>query len=255
MTTRRFNYTSRRRIARSDVVITLRNDDNGRLSYQADFEDFAQEFPAEATVLVEAHQQSRYERFEHGTVGSPAVVRWQPLSDFAADERPRFRVKIVQVAENGRGRLLGVAEGLRPELEGEEPGARVSLLPVQPAALGHRAWELGFDPSPVLYVNKDIGDWRAVASSDEFRWLVFPQAVRQVMREVLFEQEVEEVEDLSAWPDQWLYFASRLPGVGPLPEDDRELREDWIDDVVEQFCATRKLMQAGRRVFEPEEGS
>lgn len=252
MTTRRFNYTSRKRIARSDVVITLHNDPDGGLSFMADLA-FTDSFPPTASVFVEAHQQSRYQRFNHGTIGNLLPSSWLPLRDFVAEERPRFRVKVVDVEDGGRGRLLGAANGLIPEMAGEEAGARVSLLPVEPAPLRHRAWRLVLDPSPILLVNNKVGDWRAVAASDEFRWLVFPEAVRQVLREILFEQEQDEVEDLRRWQDQWLYFAAQLPGVGPLPEADHVLREEWIDDVVDQFCATRKLVEAGRRVFESPE--
>jgi hypothetical protein len=252
MTIRRFNYTSRKRIPRSDVMITLRNEADGGLSYMADLE-FTDEFPPAASVLIEAHQQARYQRFDHGTIANPSSPAWEPLRDFVAEERPRFRVKVVDISDEGRGRLLGAASGLIAGMEGQDPATRVSLLPVEPAVLRHQAWKLAIHPSPVHQVNSKVGDWKAVAASDEFRWLVYPEAVRQVLRTILFELEQDECEDMHRWPDQWLYFALQLPGVGPLPANDRELREDWIEDVVEQFCATRKLAESGRRVFQAQE--
>jgi len=251
MTVSRLNFTRRRRIPRSDVRITLSSSDDGLVRYTADL-NFTDEYPSNAKVFVEAHHQFRYERFDHGTIGDLLQPEYAVLRDFTVDEHPLFKVKIVEAREVGHGRLIGLAEKLRADQSGLRTGSRISLLPVEPAELGHRPWKLLLGESPVLQVNSAVGAWREVASGHEFRWLVLPGVVRSVLGYILTDLEVREVDDLSDWPQQWLHFALGLPGVGPVPAEGTEQDEDWIEDVVEQFCRSRRLIASGRRIFAEE---
>ena len=253
MTIRRLNFTRRRKIPRTQVSITLRESDDGTVRYEAEF-SFEDAFPPDAAVFVEAHRQSRWQRFDHGSVASPGPPDSTVLRDFVPGEEPLFRVKVVEPAADGHGRLIGVADNLRPEESGPGRRPRVSLMPVEPSALGSIPWRLDLEEAPVLQINQDVGDWREVATSAEYAWLVYPEVVRRVLTRVIFELETTEAEDLSQWPDRWVYFALSLPGVGPLPQDDPDRQQEWIDDVVEQFCRANDLKRRGRQVFARENG-
>lgn len=256
MTTRRLNYTHRKRITRDQVVISLDKTPEGQLVHEAEFA-LRDVFPADAEIIVEAHRQERRVRFSYGTIGVPKPPSDTVLRDFGMDERPLFEVKIVASSAKGQGQLLGLAEGLRPEEGGPRSARRTPLLPVEPRDLGHRSWSLDLSDGPLLQVNKAVGNWSEVAASHEFRWLVLPEVVRRVLHNVVVEQKVRDLsdDDLNEWPGRWLLFANSLPGMEPLSDQSEEQVEDWIDNAVEQFCRSRKLIVSGRKLFAVEEPS
>jgi hypothetical protein len=256
MTTRRLNYTHRKRITRDQVVISLDKTPEGQLVHEAELA-LRDEFPADAEIIVEAHRQERRVRFSYGTIGMPMPPSDTVLRDFGPDERPLFEVKIVAFSAEGQGQLLGLAEGLRPEEGGPRSAKRVALLPVAPKDLGHRPWSLDLSDGPLLQINRAVGNWSEVAASHEFRWLVLPEVVRRVLHYVIVEQRLRDPsdDDLNEWTGQWLHFATTLPGMEPLSDQSEEQIEDWIDNAVEQFCRSRKLMASGKKLFTVEDVS
>ena len=67
---RRFNYTDRLRIRRSDVRIVLR-DENGKLEFDADLRALADyDLPPDSLVFIEAYRQTNWMRFPFGQLGA-----------------------------------------------------------------------------------------------------------------------------------------------------------------------------------------
>ena len=70
MTTRRFNYTERKKILREDASVILRSEDAG-VAFDAHLRLAAYQLPQDAKVLVEAYKAPVLMRFDMGTVALP----------------------------------------------------------------------------------------------------------------------------------------------------------------------------------------
>lgn len=156
-----------------------------------------------------------------------------------------FTLKVVDRSERF-GRILGLAENVRPQRAGKQTASgRRGILPIEPTELGDELWRLEFKTQDVfLLVNKDIPDIAQRAVGDPlFYAVVYPEVARRVLTKAFAEgADIEEDDD--RWPVFWLRFGKNLhPEHGPPPtghgrEDDQQ---DWIEDVVEAFCQTHGL--------------
>jgi hypothetical protein len=242
MTTRRFNYTARERIRREDAAIALRTE-GGSVGFAADIRLGEYNLPQDARVVVEAYKAPIVMRFDLGTIALPKHPASTALSEFAPPEGVKFRVKVLASEVSG-GKLLAVADQITPqELDSKLAGQR-SLITTEGAELGDVVWTLLLEEGPEaprLRVNKELGDWRAIARSPHFVWLVYPEILRRVLTFVMTEAAVDE-EDASDWRTQWRQFGARLPGVSPLPDDaDKKEKLEWVDEAVQSFCRARSF--------------
>src|SRR6185437_11377540 len=108
MTIRRFNYTERRRISRSDARISLVSQGDAT-AFDADLHLSGYDLPASANVIIEAYKSPILMRFDLGTIGSARRPASTLLSEFEPPEGVKFRVKVV-TDETSTGRLLAVAD-------------------------------------------------------------------------------------------------------------------------------------------------
>lgn len=237
MPIRRLNYTSRQRIARSDVDIVLVNPESDKASFDATVRLAAYQFPSDARVFVEAYRQTILMRFDFGMVSACVPPADRVLSDFQSTENVLFRVKVT--AASGRsGMLLGEAEQLQPRKPNEEPDRRIPLLPVVPVQLASEVWRLDFVDQTSLQVNTNLRDWRQTTSSWMFRSLVYPAAMRQILERIFFIEEYFVCDDDVDWRSRWLQFAMKIPGGGSIPQSgtDKDKIDEWIENVVAGFA-------------------
>lgn len=237
MPIRRLNYTARQRIARSDVDVVIRDQDSDKPYFDATIRLSEYKFPPDARVIVEAYRQTILMRFDFGSVSVPKVPADRHLNDFLTVDSVLFRLRVT--AASGRpGILLGEAEQLRPRLPNEEPHRRLPLLPVVPMDLDQEVWRVDFEGGTTLFINRNLRDWRQTATSNIFRGLAYPAALRQVLERVLLIEKHSSVDDPADWRSRWLQFAARIPGSGvPPPQgasEDQVL--DWIDTAVAAFA-------------------
>jgi hypothetical protein len=142
------------------------------------------------------------------------------------------------------GRILGIAEHIRPQRAGKQTAAgRRGILPIEPADLGQELWRLAFREQDVfLLVNKAVAGLVDRAHSDPvFYTAVYPQVVRHVLAHAIAENVDVDEEDDERWPIQWLRFGKNLHPSKEKPpkvDDTEEEREEWIETVVEAFCDT-----------------
>src|SRR5688572_27698184 len=138
---RKLNYTGRRRIAQSDVAITLDALGPGRHAFTADLRLSGYKLPKRARILVEAYKNVNRMRFDFGTIGAPShPPAWQlELTEFAGTNNMLFRVKVVDF-ESDLGKLLAEADQVRPQLADETGAEREALLHVRKDDLGERLW-------------------------------------------------------------------------------------------------------------------
>lgn len=251
---RTFNYTGRRKIARRDISITLRQT-NGSWWFEADLKLADYRFPRNAEVWVEAHRQNLWMQWAWGTVSGlrPPVDR--KLAEFDVPDGVLFRVRVVQPPGPEHHKLLGEADGIRFVKAGEADDRRRHLIVPIPDALDQLLWKINFESDPPsLLVNKDAKpSWKEMARSPQFVALVYPEVLRQILARVLIDERWSEDDDEAGWQTDWMKFARNLGGLGPLPTADLEQdRRNWIEEAVAAFCRRLELRSVWDRTFDEE---
>ncbi len=245
---RRFNYTGRKRIARSKISITLFNNPEGPPSFDAELDIDGLNVPGHAHVFVEAYRRAYFKRFSFGTIARIQTPTDRYLTDLDPKALVMFRVKVVDLLS--KGRILASADRIVPTRTEEEPAGRFSLLPVDFVDLGQSVWKLDLASDwPSLQLNKHIENIREIARSDSyFLSLVYPEVVRQVLHQIVVEEDhTDPASDPEDWMSQWLSFIVDLIGARRLPpsgESEPILQEKlkWIDDAVEAFCFDNQML-------------
>ena len=198
-------------------------------------------FPPDAHVFVEAYRQTILMRFDFGTVSAPRAPDNRLLADFPSAEEVLFRVRVT--AASGRpGVLLGEADRLRPREPEQTLDRRIPLLPAVPDDLGEEVWRLDFEGGTTLLINRNLSDWKQTVSSDAFRAVVYPAAMRQILDRILLIEKYAHTDDPEDWRSRWLQFASLIQGSGPIPKS-RDDDDDWIENAVAAFARRFRLRE------------
>ncbi len=160
------------------------------------------------------------------------------LRDIDNRETIYFRVKVVD-SSGEHGKILAEVDGIIPN-PSDGHGARVAILEVKfEDNLGSQPWSLALSAAatPVLIVNKRLGNKEYIRSDDSFFSLVYPAVVREVLTRIIVIDECEYDPDNDEWWQRWLYFVCSLPDVGlPPGGEDNDAKYFWIDGAVKAFC-------------------
>ncbi len=240
---RTFNYTGRRKIARRDIAITLR-EERGSWVFDADLRLTEYRFPRNAEVWLEAHRQNIWMQFAWGTVSTPRGPSDRRLMEFDVPDGVLFRVRVVQPPGPEHHKLLGEADGLDFVRAGEAGDKRRPLLEPVPDALDQILWKLDLDRDPpVLLVNKEAKPtWKDLARSPHFLALVYPEVLRRLLTRALVDDRWTEDEEDEGWQSDWIRFARRLGGLDVLPKaEQQQEREAWIEEAVAAFARRHQL--------------
>lgn len=250
MTTRRLNFTGRQRIRVEDARITLETSTRGPAEFEASLRLSEYGFPADALVVVEAYRQTSAMRFDFGTVAFRQPPDSTKLVEFDPPDGVRFRVKVVDASDR-RGLLLGSADEIRPTSLGESPAQ--CILDVVFDLFGEEVWRLSLDDvdAPKLQVNNKLMGRRTTIKEPRFFALVFPEVLRQILREAVRDGRPGEGDP--PWQTDWCLFAESLPGVKPAPEvlNDAD-GEEWVQRAVEAFSRQSECFSRFLRVEEGE---
>lgn len=138
----------------------------------------------------------------------------------------RFRVLL---HEQGTPRLVASVENLRARDDSQSE----SLLPMEPADLGERVWQLAIgDDGPVLKFNSQVFPSASGAENFiPFGAMVLPEALRQVMLAI-----VEDPTRLDDEGDPLYPWGAWLDAIGAGRPSGDEDEYEWPDRVVDQFC-------------------
>jgi hypothetical protein len=240
---KRVNFTGRRRIARDRVQIEVYDGQPRRFDAMIDLADLS--FPVNAAVRLEAMcaGSNVVTPFEFGTVGNLRPAADRDLRDVEG-KHVFFALKVIDRTER-IGRLLGIAENIRPQKAGTQTATgRQGILPIKEEDLNQQLWRLDFGMHDVcLLVNKNVPGLRDRARWDPiFYATVYPAIVREVLGRAI-DAGADAEEDSTRWPVLWLRFGRNLhPERKPEPsKDDEDAREEWIDEVVGAFCEVHSL--------------
>lgn len=243
---KRVNSTGRRRIGSDHVAIEVQEGHDHR-TFDATIDLNGFDAPQDAEVVLEATcaGSQTIRRYSWGTVGQLLPPEDRALRDLHG-ENVFFSLKVIDRSERF-GRILGLAENIRPFKAGPKTATgRRGILPVETADLGNELWKLDFrSEDVVLLVNQRIqGLSERVRFDASIYTLIYPSIIREVLRRALDEQ-TDDAEDSDRWPVLWLKFGRRLHPTGlqpPVSEDDDE-REEWVAEVVTNFCGEHHLME------------
>jgi len=241
---KRVNFTGRRRIPRDRIDISVY--DGHPRTFDANIDLDGLPLLPHAAVFLEAScaGSTVVERFSFGEVGKIRPPHSRALKELEG-VNVFFTLKVVDQTEEF-GRIIGIAEYIRPQRAGKQTVAgRRGILPVEPADLGQQLWKLAFREQDVFFlVNKNIpGLVDRVRCDPMFYAVVYPEIVRQVLFKAIAEN-VDLEEEGDRWPILWLRFGTELLPVREPPpkcDDPEEDQEAWIEEVVKAFCETHSL--------------
>ncbi len=245
MTIKRVNFTGRRRIARDRVDIAVYDGQPRTFDATINLEGLS--FLPHAAVYLEATcaGSTVIERFQFGEVGNVQPPPSRALAKLEG-ENVFFTLKVVDRTEQF-GRILGIAEYIRPQRAGKQTvTGRRGILPIEPFELGQQLWRLDFrnDHDVFLLVNKNApGLIERVRSDPLFYAAIYPEVVRQILVAAIA-RDVELDEEDERWPVLWLRFGKELHPAKERPpkaDDPEEDREAWIEEIVDSFCEMHAL--------------
>jgi hypothetical protein len=243
---KRVNFTGRRRIPRDLVDIEVFDGQPRKFDARINLESIP--FPPGAAVFLEATcaGSTVIERFAFGEVGHIRPPEERVLKEVEG-ENVFFTLKVVDQTKRV-GRLLGIAEHIRPQRAGKETATgRRGILPVEAADLGQELWRLEFgEQDVVLLVNKDVpGLADQVRTNPVFYAAVYPAVVRNVLGKAIAD-DVDIEEDNDRWAIMWLRFGKNLHPTRenpPKADDTQEDRDEWIEEVTRAFCEIHTLKE------------
>ncbi len=226
---RRINYTGRLKVNREDFQITIRRNAGKPPSFDAllKLDDYG--LPKDAQVFIEVQKKMFYMRFNYGSVASRTLPSNTELALFPSVDGLTFRVKVIS-NEEPQGKLLAEGDFRAIDIEMDKV-SRIPLLPGRQADLGDRIWKLSMEEGDVhLEINSKLPDWESVARSDEFKALIYPDVITQVLTHIFLIEKHFEWES-TGWMSRWLRFCKDLPGMPDVPEegDSQEEIIAWID--------------------------
>lgn len=235
---RRFNFTGRRRLNKSDVVIHIVRVGNNspRFSATIDFSNLT--LPTDATVIIEVRQRDLVQRFHCGTVATFAVPANAALDELDPEVPMSFWVRVVDESRADR-RLIAVARSIRPVGDDDDGVGRDSLLSLKSKDLGQIPWMVEYPESeegiPKLIINNRIPEAMERLSSDPvFQALVFPAAIRDILARILVEDE--DRGDDESWQTKWIDHGASLAGESCPDYGVATSRTVWIQEAARGFC-------------------
>ena len=236
---RTLNYTGRSKIEKKHALFSFSEDNESIPEFNVAFNFERDQYPENAAVYVEAYYKETTQRFDYGKFG-----RLTPPSDRRLDQIDLsgptfFRVMIVD--ESGRhGMLLASGSQFRADT-GDDEGRKSSLLSVRKYDLGQVPWRvyLELGTAPELHLNSGIDNAIGRMTSDpEFRSLILPAALREILTYYLWSDEDAESSEHCA---RWMAYASMFAEENPDPNDPVDSRQ-WIEEVVRGFSERFHLL-------------
>lgn len=250
---RRINYTGRKRINKSDVLIEIKKMEEKGLPFEAAIDLSKIDLPENAPVFLEAYKETKFERFDFGTVKETGTTEETILKSFKEDESINFTVKVVDLTDK-LGRLLAIGKAIRPYSNNE--GKQKSLLPVSVEELDNLVYEIRFsEDSPELVLNSDFEDLdiKSTLQNAYFSALCFPSILKEILIKTIILDEKYELdeEDMSDWHAKWLQFAMQFNSDEiPKDEGNTEGRLEWIDVVINGWADQQKIVKKFRNFLE-----
>lgn len=240
---RRIRLTGRRQLSKSAVRVSLSELGGDPLVVVtvAHPEAF-KPFPSGAKVSLRLVENKAVEVVDLGTVAKLHTSRKLNLRELTA---PSCQLRIADPGHKAKGLLLASTDTwtLRGDDEKNDANSR-GILQFLAAETAPQPWKLQINENdfPLVLVDKRIPNAGLWARNDPvFVGTALPAIVRQILDEILRGQYSDD----TPWVVSWLQWADAiLPGAAPsLPEDDRAVRLDYLDRLLDSFCSKHDLAE------------
>ena len=196
--------------------------------------------PAGLHLSCIAHCGNTEEFFKLGTVDKPDLSV-KPLRNLATNKPLKFRFVVHAL---GDPKLVAFADGVRAADDAGLLGG--SLVDIELAELKGSCWKLVIPPltvdddKPVLLVEKNMfASAQAAANNPWIAVLVMPEVLRQIA--TVISKDSPCLDNSAIWSSSWAQFLLGLSGQDPPVVDDDEAQKDWVECVVDGFCAKPAL--------------
>lgn len=245
---RKFNYTGRKKLNRQRIEISLA-DEKPYKSFTATLNLEGLGLSDDAKVYIEPYHGYSIMRFPFGTVANPVKPENTFLTDIPSTSIVRFKIKIVDES-NKLGRIIRLADKVRPKNQEEDTGNRMSILHIDwDKDLDQEIFRITFPDNgdyPRLEVNKRIENAKELLKSDDmFRALVFPVIVKEVATQIASTWDEEFNDGDDSWQSKWMKFIREYLHVDVEVDFNDETNDDeinrWVDLVVSAFCRKNKF--------------
>src|SRR5690606_21722910 len=243
---RRFNYTGREKLNRDAVKISVNKTNGKPKSITAKLNLNEIKYPGDTKIYLDAYHRTDRKRFDFGKISQPVIPHDLTIDELAYTDNLMFRLMLID--ESGEhGKIIAHADRIRADEEADKK----PILPVRFDDLGQQIWKLEFtgeEGGPILCLNNKIPALENLVKTDSiFFMYVFPAAIREILTHMIFIDTVENPEEPAVnWHSDWLKFSKRILSHEPVPDlDPDEIDKNevvkWIDQVVEEFCNSRRL--------------
>lgn len=248
---RRFNYTGRKRIRKTDIDITLVEQPGMPPRFEAVLRLSHLGLPGDAPVFIEAYQSEIMQRFDWGTVDNPKPPGDTTLWNLDKTRPVRFRVKVADPSGD-HGRLLAAAFAITPKGDEPDEEGRKSIIEVKAEDLDEIPYRIDFPAGEriQLTLNSRIPYAKDRLKQDPlFQSLLFPAIIRESLFRILLggdefsaNETDDENGDEGSWQGHWLRFAKMLYG-DPEYEPSADDVDGFVDKVIEKFSSSHKLCE------------
>jgi hypothetical protein len=232
------NPTGLKKLDAKLFSVRVHTTNTDRLFWLERFEYVVSGLAAGLRLSCVAHSGNTEEFFQLGTVDKPDLSP-KPLRNLAANKPLKFRFII---HAPGDPKLVALADGVRPADDADLLGG--SLVDIELADLKGSFWKLVIPPlavdadKPVLLVERNMfASATAAANNSWIAVLVMPEVLRQIA--TVISEDPACIDNTAIWSSKWAPFLLNLSGQDP--PDDEEARNDWVESVVDGFCAKPAL--------------
>jgi hypothetical protein len=242
---RKFNYTGRKKIYRSDFILSILAGENTKnIYFDLDInKSMTDLFNPNSNLVLEAYYRSIHMRFEYGTIGDIKPPPQKYLTAFKDPELILFRIKVI----NQNGMIEGLADRVKPDREDDE-SYQESILNVANRDLNGAIWKMVFsddDINPLLEIDVDI-DKTHLNHNVELKASILPHAFRQILTEIIFfsNDDFDFTTDGldNDWRARWWLFCEDLDRnltIEEIEEMEEVDKKEWIEETV--ACFSRKM--------------
>jgi hypothetical protein len=243
---RKFNYTGREKLTRDSIKISTNKLDGKSKSISVNINLNEIKYSGDTKIYLDAYHKTDRKRFDFGKINERVIPEDLTIDELSYTDNLMFRLLLID--ESGeRGKIIAHADRIRAD----ENADKKPILPVRFDDLGQQVWKLEFmgdEGGPILCVNSNIPAVENLVKSDSvFFMFVFPAAIREILTHMIFIDKVENQEEPSVvWHSDWLKYSKIVLPNETIPNLEPEEREDdiiisWIDQVVEEFCNSRRI--------------
>lgn len=242
---RRFNYTGREKLIKDTVKISINKTNGKPKSITAKLNLNEIKYPGDTRIYLDAYHKTDRKRFDLGKISHSVMPEDLTIVELAYTDNLMFRLMLID--ESGeQGKIIAHADRIRADEEADKN----PILPVRFDDLGQQIWKLEFtgeEGGPILCINNNIPALENLVKSDAmFFMYVFPAVIREILTHMIFIDTVENPEEPSVtWHYDWLKYSKmilpheRIPNLEPDELDNDEV-VNWIDQVVEEFCNSKR---------------